>query len=113
MSEHKYERIIASVRAADEWETTVAIVIMREDGVVGDVWVAAGVPDYQRGSATAAASNRGYEDVWPVGDSLDCWCPAEFRGDAEAVLEFVHDIALETHRDYQRDPATCIVERAE
>jgi hypothetical protein len=32
---------------SDQWETTMVIDLVREDGVAGDVWIVAGVPDYR------------------------------------------------------------------
>lgn len=69
----------------DEWEAVMVIDLIREDGVIGDVWIAAGVPDYHRGTALAARTNRGCESIWVFGDSLDMWCPHQFQDDPAGI----------------------------
>jgi hypothetical protein len=91
----------------DEWETVMTCEIMRSDGVIGtNVWIVAGVPDYLRGAAQAAASNRGPESVRVHGDTPDGWCPESFRPVGRAayreiasrILAAVADAALTIHR---------------
>ena len=73
----------------DDWETVMTIDVQRSDGETGeDVWIVAGVPDYQRGTALAicrdvrdAASLPNMVDVRVFGDSPDMWCPDNLRSD--------------------------------
>lgn len=82
---------------SDEWETTMACDVRRDDGVTGDVWIVAGVPDYLRGSSEAAHTQRGYERVRVFGDSPEHWCPDVFVKPDWAdidVIATVHDDVL-------------------
>lgn len=96
----------------DEFETVMTVDVRRGDGVVGsDVWIVAGVPDYQRGSARAAGHQAGFEAVRVFGDSPDYWCPESFRGEdadyhaiSSAIIEAVESAALAAHRE-RRDVA--------
>lgn len=92
----------------DEYETTMVIDLMREDGVTGDVWIIAGVPDYNQDSAKAAATDRGYETVRVYGDCVDVWCPKSFRiadevGSYRSVIDGVvascQSAAIKAHRE--------------
>lgn len=84
---------------SDEWETTMVIDVRRNDGVEGDVWIVAGVPDYLQGTAAACGSEQGLLDVRVFGDSPDCWCPASLDpADMDAILEAVSAVALATHK---------------
>jgi hypothetical protein len=91
---------------SDEWETVMVCDLKREDGQTGDVWIVAGVPDYQRGSSEAARTQHGYETVRVFGDSPDHWCPESFRpADGEYpevaadIVTSIEDQALATHRE--------------
>lgn len=103
----------------DEWETIMQIGLRRDDGAEGVVWVAAGVPDYHRGSAQSAGHNMGFEDVRPCDfGSLDAWCDrALYEGCAEhgadgdrdelitTMIETVRKAAMAAHREYQSGTA--------
>lgn len=99
----------------DQWETTMIITLEREDGVSGDVWIVAGVPDYQRGSSEASGHQWGFEDAWVFGDHIDMWCSEPLKiSDAdgtysdlhEAVLGAVRKVAIATHRQAQVETVT-------
>jgi hypothetical protein len=64
---------------SDRYETTMVVDLRREDGVTGDVWIVAGVPESDRGSSDAARTQEGYLTVRVFGDSPDHWCPESFR----------------------------------
>lgn len=88
----------------DQWETTMVCDIQREDGITGEVWIVAGVPDYQRGTSEAARTQRGYETVRVFGNSPDHWCSNSLiTEDLEeviaGVLLAVSTGALATHRE--------------
>lgn len=92
----------------DQWETTMVCDVRREDGVIGDVWIVAGVPDYQRGSSEAARTQRGYETVRVSGTSPDHWCPptfqdADLEGVSQGVIEACMSVALAMHRTRMND----------
>lgn len=97
----------------DEWETVITVDIAETDNhpEICDVWIVAGVPDYLRGTAQAAAPNAGLESVWVFGDSPDMWCPDALRdlfgGDyglaAGAIETACQDAAVELHRDRMRE----------
>lgn len=80
---------------SDAWETTMVFDLQREDGETGDVWIIAGVPDYNRGSASASGSQYGYETVRVFGDSVDMWCPESFRiADEDGCYQSVRDAVI-------------------
>ena len=84
---------------SDEYETTMVCDVRRGDGVTGDVWIVAGVPDYQRGSSDAARTQYGYERVRVFGDSPDSWCPASLDADdADDIIATCESVAIATHR---------------
>jgi len=90
---------------SDEYETTMVVDLRREDGATGDVWIVAGVPDYQRGSSDAARTQSGYQRVRVFGDCPDHWCPKSFwptdedyESLAEEVIAACEKTALQTHR---------------
>lgn len=96
---------------SDEWETTMVCTVQREDGVEGDVWIVAGVPDCQRGSSEAARTQVGYCTVRVFGDYIDTWCPDSLRVKDEdgsyatlcdEILSAVAPDALPIHRDRVR-----------
>ena len=91
---------------SDDYETTMSCDLRRTDGVSGDVWIVAGVPDYLRGTADAARTQRGYETVRVFGGSPDHWCPESFRpadddySDVrDGVIAACESTALRVHRD--------------
>ena len=84
---------------SDEWETTMVCDVRRDDGTTGDVWIVAGVPDYQRGSSEATGTQRGYTTVRVFGDSPDTWCPASLDyEDAEEIVAACEVAALAAHQ---------------
>lgn len=92
---------------SDQWETTMVCDVRRSDGTEGDVWIVAGVPDYQRGSSAAARTQRGYETVRMFGDSADTWCPRSLMAEdmdtvISGVIEAVEPAALNAHREQMR-----------
>lgn len=92
---------------SDQWETTMVCDVRRSDGTEGDVWIVAGVPDYQRGSSEAARTQRGYETVRVFGDSADMWCPRslmteDMEGVIDGVVSAVETAALSAHREQMR-----------
>ena len=87
--------------------------LKREDGITGDVWIVAGVPDSQQDSSDAARTQSGYQEVWVFGDSIDCWCPESFRDVDEEeegcwhnlaadIEEACRKVALKAHRETYR-----------
>ena len=95
---------------SDKYETTMVIDLKRDDGEIGDVWIVAGVPDYNRGSSDAGGTQRGYETVRVFGDCVDMWCPESFRvPDEDGCYQTVCDeivsacesVALKAHRAQQ------------
>jgi len=107
--QNTYEIIDSRVEDPDEpeyaspYEITAVVTLRRDDGVTADVWLAAGIPDWRRGEYNNLTHNgtRGvagaidtYSDTWPVGDSLDCWCPAEFEDDYKQALAAASPAAL-------------------
>lgn len=93
---------------SDEYETVMVCDLKRHDGVIGDVWIVAGVPDYLRGSSNASNTQRGYEQVRIFGDSVDMWCCAPFQTPDEdgrystvmyEVIEACEKAAIQTHRE--------------
>jgi hypothetical protein len=111
----KYELIGTPRRIesdSDEHETVMVIDLRREDGATGDVWIAAGVPDYLRGAAQAAGSQHGLLDVRVFGDAVDMWCPESFQiadedggysGVAADIIAACGDAALTAHRAAMAD----------
>lgn len=79
----------------DEWETVMVAELVREDGETGDVWIVAGVPPYQRGTAKAAGHEYGLRSVRVYGDSPDYWCPDSFDpADVDEMIAAVEESAL-------------------
>lgn len=68
-----------------EYETVITIPLRRDDGVAGDIWAIAGVPESMIGTAQASGSQRGLRSIWLFGDCQDMWCPAQFRDDPNVV----------------------------
>jgi hypothetical protein len=98
---------------SDQYQTVMVIDLKREDGVTGDVWIIAGVPDSQQGSSDAARTQYGYQEVWVFGDSVDMWCPECFQvPDADGsgcyydvmsdIIEACCKAALTAHREAYR-----------
>lgn len=88
------------VEYSDEFETVMVCDPQRSDGETGDVWIVAGVPDYNQGSSRAAGHQSGFEDVKVFGNSPDHWCPESFDpDDADAIIEACRETALRTHRE--------------
>lgn len=87
----------------DEWEATVVVELERDtDGVSGEIWVVAGVPEYLRGTAQAARTTRGLETAWLYGDSPSHWCPDQFmRDDYDALLAAATPAALAAWREHR------------
>jgi hypothetical protein len=121
----KYGVVISTPRIeseySDEYETTMVIDLVREDGAIGDVWIVAGVPDYLRGSSDAARTQAGYTSVRVFGDDVDMWCPESFRvadedghyqSVAEDVLAACAAVALGVHRQAMRDREIMALELA-
>jgi len=98
--ENTYEVVTSRIDEKDDSEITVVVTLRRNDGVTGDVWVGAGIPEHRRGEVNTLThggtwgSSRGYEDTWAIGDSLDCWCPDEFATDYEAAFAIAGSHAL-------------------
>ena len=91
---------------SDVYETTITATISRSDGATGEIWIAAGVPPYLRGTSEAARTQTGYQDVWTPGQSLDDWCPEGFheailadRDEIHAILDAVRKPALAAHNE--------------
>lgn len=79
----------------DEWETVMVAELVREDGETGDVWIVAGVPPYQRGTAKAAGHEYGLRSVRVYGDSPDYWCPDSFDpADVDEMIAAVEESAF-------------------
>lgn len=100
----KYEMIgkpqVQDEYTEDKWETVLSANLRREDGVTGDVWIVAGVPDYHVGSSRAAGHQLGFERVRTFGDSPDCWCPDSFDSeDRDEIIEAVESAAIQAHRE--------------
>lgn len=84
----------------DAWESVMVIDLQREDGETGDVWIVAGIPEYQRGTALAssgcesiaASAYPGMMTVSVFGDSVDTWCPDSFKvRDEDGYYQTVRD----------------------
>jgi len=83
---------------SDEWETVMICDIRRDDGVIADVWIVAGVPTSKRGSSAAAGRQRGYCDVRMFGDSAGHWCsPCFDADDADDIITACRTAALAAH----------------
>ena len=79
---------------SDNYETVLTINV-RRDGVTGEVWICAGVPEYLRGSSDAARSQDGYTDVWAFGDSVDTWLDPTLQvSDEDGSYQTVQDEIL-------------------
>lgn len=92
---------------SNQWETTMTIDLRREDGVVGDVWIVAGVPDYHRGSAEAARTQSGYQTVRVFGDTPDTWCPVpNWREVMAEIVEACYPVAMAAHQARMTEIAT-------
>lgn len=86
---------------SDDWQVTCRVDLER-DGISGEIWVVAGVPESLRGTAVAARTTRGLAECWRFGDSPDCWCPPQFRADDyDALLEAATPAALQVWRGYE------------
>jgi hypothetical protein len=92
---------------SDEWETLVSLKVRRDDGVEAEVWLSAGVPEWQRGTAKASGSRREFETVYTpdLGGGWDSWCGferPESEGEAydmiEEIREAARKVALKCHR---------------
>jgi hypothetical protein len=59
----------ARVESRTRWQAVVVV----DTAEHGEVWTVVGVPDSDIGTAQTLGSDSGLVDVWPVGDSLDCW----------------------------------------
>ena len=97
---------------SDRWETVITVDLPETDTYpeITGIWLVAGVPDYLRGTAQAAGSNRGLEQVRVYGDSPAMWCPdlllnlfatdpCPLRAAAAAVISACEDAALTLHRE--------------
>jgi hypothetical protein len=104
-----YDVIAARIDARDDYEIVAVVTLRRRaDALEGEVWVAAGIPEELHGTVDTLTGNgktghvRAYPrmaDVWPVGDSLDCWCPPAFQADQDAALAAVRAAALTLWRE--------------
>ena len=80
---------------SDNYETVLTINVRRADGVTGEVWICAGVPEYLRGSSDTARSQDGYTDVWAFGDSVDTWLDLTLQvSDEDGSYQTVQDEIL-------------------
>lgn len=108
---HKYT-VLGTPRVeaeySDDYETVMVIDIRRDDGETGDVWIVAGVRDYNRASSDAARTQYGYQSVRVFGDSIDTWCAASLQEAdedggystlAEEIVSACVPSALLTHRN--------------
>ncbi len=95
----------------DEWETIISMSLRRDDGTEATVWVAAGVPDYHRGSAQAAGHRCGFESVRACDfGSWDAWCGFDQPEDGDEMQDLKSDIvdavseeAMRIHRGRQQE----------
>jgi hypothetical protein len=86
------------IKFSDRYETTMVCDLVREDGETGDVWIVAGVPDYQTGLSDAARTQSGFQIVRVFGDKPDTWCPANFDcKDSAAIVSVCWMAALKAH----------------
>jgi len=87
---------------SDEWESCVVCVVRRHDGVIGDVWLVAGVPAHLQGSSAAARTQRGYRRVRTFGNHPSMWCPSCFDAEhAEEIMAACSTAALAAHADFR------------
>ncbi len=111
---------------SDEMQTTLSVVLRREDGVEGTAWVSAGVRPQDRGTSLAAGCTGPYTAVtpWLYASALSEWCdprllpapPTEDECDADpmargtydaselpaaidAMMAAVRDVVMAMHRD--------------
>ena len=84
---------------SDKWETTMICDVRREDGVLGDVWIVAGVPDYHQGSSRAAGHQQGFERVRVFGQSPAEWLSDSLMPSDEDDLSDAENEAADTLED--------------
>lgn len=107
---HSYEVLAAHVEPdhVGEYSGAVVVDLRRDDGVEGDIWVAAGVPDHLVGTAKASGHTYRMKDVWAWGATHDDWCPSQFDyRDMTAMLDAARKVALKTWTEFvqQRESA--------
>jgi hypothetical protein len=92
-----YEVLNSRIQARCPYEALTVIVLRRRsDGVVGEIWLCAGIPEHMHD--TFDATNDTFLElsgVWPFGDELHCWCPVEFRPDYRGAFSAAAPKALE------------------
>jgi hypothetical protein len=113
MTTTKYQLVRDSISIiyTTDMYTVMTATVQRDDGIIGDVQIVAGVPDYMRGEARAAGTQQGYMDVWAYGDCPEHWCSDSLAppdGDYEEVLDgilsAVWEDAIRAHEDPEEEP---------
>lgn len=89
----------------DDYETVMVVSVERSDGVTGDMWVVAGVPDYLQ-SQVVHCGQRGLASVRVFGDNVHMWCPdalldpdedGRYSELAKTIADTAREMALKAH----------------